>query len=160
MSTRVAVYPGSFDPPTNGHVDIVRRTLKVFDHVIVTVATNINKNPLFSKDERVEVIREIFQDCPGVEVDSFDGLLVDYLKSKGATVVVRGLRAVADFEYEFQMATVNRKLYPKIEMLYMMSGEEYFYVSSQVVREVAKLGGPLADFVPPVVARRLREKLS
>lgn len=157
MST-VAVYPGSFDPPTNGHVDIVNRALQVFDRVIVAVATNVNKNALFTKDERVALIRETFQDEPRVEAESFDGLLVDYMKKRGTLVVIRGLRAVADFEYEFQMATVNRKLYPGVEMFYMMSGEEFFYVSSQVVREVAKLGGPIADFVPPVVKARLEEK--
>jgi pantetheine-phosphate adenylyltransferase len=158
MNNRVAVYPGSFDPPTNGHVDIVRRALKVFDRVIVAVATNINKQPLFTKAERVEVIRECFRDEPAVEVDCFEGLLVDYMRRQGLTVVIRGLRAVSDFEYEFQMATMNRKLFPGFDMFYMMSGEEFFYVSSQVVREVAKLKGSVAEFVPPPVERRLREK--
>lgn len=158
MKPRVAVYPGSFDPPTNGHVDIIRRARKVFDRVIVAVATNVRKTGLFTKDERVALIRECFQNDPAVEADCFEGLLVDYMRRKGLSVVIRGLRAVSDFEYEFQMATMNRKLHPGFDMFYLMSGEEFFYVSSQVVREVAQLGGSVAEFVPPAVERRLREK--
>jgi len=158
MNNRVAVYPGSFDPPTNGHIDIIRRARKVFDRVIVAVATNTNKNPLFTKAERVDLIRECFRDEPTVEVECFEGLLVDYMRRRGMTVVIRGLRAVSDFDYEFQMATMNRKLFPGFDMFYLMSGDEFFYVSSQIVREVAKLKGSVAGFVPAPVERRLREK--
>ena len=159
MTATVAIYPGSFDPPTNGHVDIIERGLKVFDRIVVAVATNIKKKPLFTKKERVELIHAVFADDPRVEVESFDGLLVNYMRHKGSGVVIRGLRAVSDFEYEFQMATMNRKLYPGMETFFLMSGEGHFYLSSQVVREVAQLEGSVKGLVPDVVVERLREKL-
>ena len=159
MSEVVAIYPGSFDPPTNGHVDMVRRALKVFDRIVVAVATNVNKATLFSKEERVALIREVFDDEPRVDAEAFDGLLVDNMRRRGANVVIRGLRAVSDFEYEFQMASMNRKLFPGMETFFLMAGEDNFYISSQVVREVAQLDGPVTGLVPEVVGKRLREKM-
>lgn len=159
MTTDVAVYPGSFDPLTNGHVDIIRRGLKVFDRVVVAVATNIRKQSLFSKEERIHLVQETFADEPRVEAATFEGLLVDYMRRRGATAVIRGLRAVSDFEYEFQMANVNRKLLPQMETLFLMTGEEHFYVSSHIVRELAYLGGDVTGLVPPVVAEHLRRKM-
>ncbi len=156
---RVAIYPGSFDPLTNGHVDIVRRAREIFDRLVVTVAVNSHKQPLFSINERLEMLREALGDDPGIEFDSFDGLLVDYARKCQIPVVVRGLRAVSDFEYEFQMASINRKLAPELKTVFMMAGEEYFYISSHLVREVATLGGPVDALVPPIVLQRLRERL-
>ncbi len=158
--SRLAIYPGSFDPVTNGHVELIRRGLGVFDRIVVAVATNAEKSALFSKSERVDLLREVFAEVKAIEVDSFEGLLVDYMQQRNAAVVMRGLRAVSDFEYEFQMATMNRKLYPGMETCFMMAGEEHFYVSSKVVREVAQLGGPVEQFVPPVVVGRLRAKVN
>ncbi len=155
---RVAIYPGSFDPLTNGHVDMVRRGLQVFDRIIVGVATNPAKKTLFSKPERVELIQESFRGEPRVDVECFDGLLVDFMRRKGLRTVIRGLRAVSDFEYEFQMVHMNRKLLPGMESFFMMAGEEHFYLSSQMVREVAFFGGDITHVVPPFVARRLQEK--
>ncbi len=155
----LAVYPGSFDPITNGHVDIVGRTLKVFEKVVVAVARSNAKNSMFSVEERVEMIRETFLDQPRVLVESFSGLLVDYLKARRVLAVVRGLRAVSDFEYEFQMANMNRKLHPECETLFLMTGHHYFYVSSRMIREVASLGGCLEDLVPPHIEHLLRAKL-
>jgi pantetheine-phosphate adenylyltransferase len=155
----VAVYPGSFDPFTNGHLDIVIRGLKVFDRLIVALASNSEKSSLFPLRERAEMIREIFRDDPRVEVDSFSGLLVDYLRRKKATAVIRGLRAVSDFEYEFQMANMNRKLYPEAETFFLMTGHDVFYVSSRLVKEVAGLGGCLDGLVPDSVRKRLLEKM-
>lgn len=158
--TNVAVYPGSFDPITNGHIDLVERTLRVFDRVIVAIATNPGKdNSLFSTAERVQMIREVFKDAgKRVQVDSFEGLLVDYAERVGAQVIIRGLRAISDFEYEFQMAMMNRELKPNIETLFMMTGESYFYLSSRLVKEVVSLGGDVATFVPKTVLKKLREK--
>jgi pantetheine-phosphate adenylyltransferase len=156
---RIAVFPGSFDPLTNGHVDIVERSLQIFDRVIVAVAFNANKDSaLFTPEERVEMIREATRD-PRVIADSFSGLLVDYVEASGAQAILRGLRAVADFEYEFQMALMNRHLKPKIETLFVMAGEAHFYTSSRLVKEVAALGGDIRGLVPPVAHRRLLEKL-
>ena len=154
----VAVYPGSFDPLTNGHVDIAARALTIFDRIVIAVAVNNAKNSLFSVEERTEMIREEFKDNPLVEVESFSGLLVEYLKSRQANAVVRGLRAVSDFEYEFQMANMNRKLYPEAETLFLMTGQRYFYVSSRMVREIASLNGCLNGLVPDHVALRLQRK--
>ncbi len=151
----IAVYPGSFDPLTNGHVDIVGRALKIFDRLIVAIAVNNAKSSMFSVEERRDMIQETFKDQPRVDVDSFAGLLVEYLKSRQAIAVIRGLRAVSDFEYEFQMANMNRKLYPEAETLFLMTGHKYFYVSSRMIREVASLGGCLSDLVPGHVASRL-----
>jgi pantetheine-phosphate adenylyltransferase len=154
----VAVYPGSFDPITNGHLDIIGRGLSVFDHVIIAILENVEKRPLFTTDERVAIIREAYRGEPRVSVDTFSGLLVDYAERVGATVIVRGLRAISDFEYEFQMALMNRRLDPHIETVFMMPAESYSYVSSRLVKEVFQLGARVDELVPPVVVRRLREK--
>lgn len=156
--SRIAVYPGSFDPLTNGHVDIIRRGARMFDRIIVAILLNADKSAVFSSDERASIIREVFRDTPSVEADTFDGLLVDYMKAKGANVIVRGLRAVSDFEYEMQMALMNRHLSGEIETVFMMPAEEYTYVSSRLVKEVAALGGSVKGLVPDVVARRLTEQ--
>lgn len=154
----VAVYPGSFDPITNGHYDIIARGLSVFDEVIIAILLNVDKSPLFTVAERVELIRETYKGDRRVRVDTFSGLLVDYAERVGASVIVRGLRAISDFEYEFQMALMNRRLNPRIETVFMMPAEGYSYVSSRLVKEVFQLGGPVTELVPTVVERRLREK--
>jgi pantetheine-phosphate adenylyltransferase len=154
----LAVFPGSFDPITNGHLDIVDRGLAVFDRVRMAILMNPEKQPLFSVDERVAIIREAYRGNPRVEVDAFSGLLVDYANRVGASVIIRGLRAISDFEYEFQMALMNRRLNPQIETVFMMPAESYSYVSSRLVKEVFQLGGRVSDLVPPVVERRLSEK--
>ncbi len=154
---RTAIYPGSFDPLTNGHLSIIQRALQMFDRLIVAVAVNPKKVPLFTVDERKALIREACPD-PRVEVDAFQGLLVEYAKGRGVNVLLRGLRAVSDFEYEFQLANMNRKLAPGIETVFMMTGEDYFYVSSQLVREVALFGGDVQGLVPPCVLEGLRAK--
>jgi pantetheine-phosphate adenylyltransferase len=154
----LAVFPGSFDPITNGHLDIIARGLHVFDSVRVAILVNAEKRSLFTAKERVEIIREAYRREPRVSVDTFSGLLVHYGRRVGATVIVRGLRAVSDFEYEFQMALMNRRLDPQIETVFMMPAESYSYVSSRLVKEVFELGGRVRDLVPPVVERRLREK--
>jgi pantetheine-phosphate adenylyltransferase len=155
--TRTAVYPGSFDPITNGHTDLVRRCLNVFDRVVVAVSFNPHKDAAwFTPDERVAMIREVFApERDRVEAEKFSGLLVSYAISKGASAVVRGLRAVADFEYEFQMTAMNRHLRPEIETIFMMTGESHYYVSSRLVKEVAGLGGNVAGLVPDVVLPKL-----
>lgn len=155
---RIAIYPGSFDPPTNGHLSIIRRGLEVFDGLVVAVAHNPAKSPLFSPEERVELLREAVGGDPRVEFDRFEGLLVDYARRRGVYVVLRGLRAVSDFEYEFQLANMNRKLEPAIDTLFMMTGEDSFYISSRFVREVATLGGNVGGMVPPNVLRKLDER--
>ena len=159
MST-LAVYPGSFDPLTNGHVDIISRGARLFDRIIVAILVNAEKAPLFSMPERVEIARAVFVDQPHVEVDTFDGLLVDYVERRRAQVIVRGLRAVSDFEFEFQMALMNQRLNPKIETVFMMPAEQYTYISSRLIKEVVALGGKVHGLVPDVVERRLREKHS
>jgi pantetheine-phosphate adenylyltransferase len=153
-----AIYPGSFDPMTNGHLDMVRRGLAMFDRVVLAIANNENKSHLFSLDERVEMARACVGDLPGVEVDTFDGLLVDYANHKGIGVLLRGLRAVSDFEYEFQLATMNRKLADNVETVFMMTSEESFYLSSRLIREVARLGGEVEAMVPAPVLEGLRGK--
>jgi pantetheine-phosphate adenylyltransferase len=155
---RIAVYPGSFDPITNGHVDIIERGVRLFDRVVVAILRNIEKSPLFSVDERVEIARRVFADVPTVEVDTFDGLLVEYARRRGATAIVRGLRAISDFEYEMQMALMNRRLYPDVETVFMMPAETYSYVSSRLVKEIFALGGNIAGLVPPLVEARLHER--
>jgi len=154
----VAVYPGSFDPITNGHLDIIERGLSVFDEVIIAILVNLDKSPLFTVAERVELIRETYKGDRRVRVDTFSGLLVDYAERVGASVIVRGLRAISDFEYEFQMALMNRRLNPRIETVFMMPAEGFSYVSSKLVKEVFQLGGPVNELVPAVVERRLTEK--
>jgi pantetheine-phosphate adenylyltransferase len=155
---RLAVYPGTFDPLTNGHVDIILRGSKLVDRIIVAMLVNPEKAPLFSVDERVETAREVFSAHPNVEVDTFDGLLVEYARRKGANVIVRGLRAISDFEYELQMALMNRRLYPDVETVFMMPGEAYTYLSSRLVKEVFALGGSITGLVPDIVEARLRRK--
>jgi pantetheine-phosphate adenylyltransferase len=154
----MAVYPGSFDPITNGHLDIIARGLSVFDEVTIAILLNPEKQPLFTVEERVEIIGEAFAGESRIKVDTFSGLLVDYAEKIGATVIVRGLRAISDFEYEFQMALMNRHLNPRIETVFMMPAERYSYLSSRIVKEVFQLGGGVRELVPPVVERRLREK--
>jgi pantetheine-phosphate adenylyltransferase len=159
MST-LAVYPGSFDPVTNGHVDIIARGGRLFDRIIVAILVNAEKAPLFTIDERVEIARLVFKDQPNVEIDTFDGLLVDYMDKRQANVIVRGLRAVSDFEFEFQMALMNRRLDSKIETVFMMPAEQYTYISSRLIKEVFTLGGRVHGLVPDIVEARLREKVS
>jgi pantetheine-phosphate adenylyltransferase len=154
----LAVFPGSFDPITNGHLDIVDRGLAVFDRVRLAILMNPEKQPLFSIQERVGLIREAYHGNPRVEVDTFSGLLVDYAERAGASVIIRGIRAISDFEYEFQMALMNRRLNPRIETVFMMPAESYSYVSSRLVKEVFQLGGRVRDLVPPIVERKLSEK--
>jgi pantetheine-phosphate adenylyltransferase len=154
----LAVYPGTFDPITNGHVDILRRSLKIFDRVVVALAENIRKTPLFSLAERRAMIAEALDRDPRLEVDAFQGLLAEYCRRRGATVVIRGLRALADFEYEFQLAHMNRRLAPDVETMFLMTGEDSFYVSSSLVKEVALMGGDVSRMVPPNVADALAEK--
>ncbi len=160
-SERTAVYPGSFDPLTLGHDDIVRRSLKLVDRLIVTVAYTATqvKQPLFEVRERVELLERVYADEPRVEVSSFQGLLVDFARSMSAPIIIRGLRAVSDFEYEFQMALMNRSLWPEIEVIFMAPASQYTFLSSSLVREVARLGGRVADFVPPVVLDALIERV-
>ncbi|MGC8763453.1 MAG: pantetheine-phosphate adenylyltransferase [Acidobacteriota bacterium] len=154
----VAVYPGSFDPVTNGHVDLVLRGTGIFQKVIVAVLRNTQKQSLFSVEERVSLLKESLGGIERVEVDAFDGLLVEYARSKGARHILRGIRAVSDFEYEFQMALMNRRLAPDVETVFLLPREEYTYLSSRLVREVALLGGPLEGLVPPPVLAMLRER--
>jgi pantetheine-phosphate adenylyltransferase len=157
MST-LAVYPGSFDPLTNGHVDIISRGARLFDRIIVAILVNAEKSPLFTMDERVDITRSVFKAHSNVEVDTFDGLLVDYVERRDAQVIVRGLRAVSDFEFEFQMALMNRRLRPKIETVFMMPAEQYTYISSRLIKEVFSLGGRVEGLVPDLVEQRLRGK--
>jgi pantetheine-phosphate adenylyltransferase len=156
----LAVYPGSFDPLTNGHVDIIGRGARLFDRIIVAIAVNAEKAPLFTMDERVEIARTVFRDQPTVEVEAFDGLLVDYVARRRADVIVRGLRAVSDFEFEFQMALMNRRLNGNVETVFMMPAEQYSYISSRLIKEVFALGGQVHGLVPDMVEMRLREKVS
>jgi pantetheine-phosphate adenylyltransferase len=160
MKTSIALYPGSFDPVTNGHLDLIERGEKMFDLLIVAVLRNAEKQPLFSVSERVEMLREVTKPWNSVEVDVFDGLLVEYARKRGAGVILRGIRAISDYEYELQMALMNRKLEPRLETVFMLPGETYSYLSSKLVREIAQLGGPLEGLVPPIVAERLRGKIS
>jgi pantetheine-phosphate adenylyltransferase len=159
MTERIALYPGSFDPLTNGHLDILSRARRLADRVIVAILENDSKTPLFSVAERIEMIREIVRDDPSTPVRSFSGLLVDFARDSGATLIVRGLRAVSDYEYELQMALMNRRLIPSIETVFLMAKEEYSYVSSRLVKEVARLGGDVSGLMPESVRRRLVAKL-
>ena len=158
MKSILAVYPGTFDPFTNGHQDILERALRIFPRMIVAVSGNPEKAPLFTLEERMEIIRDAVRDMQGVRVDAFHTLLVDYVKTQGATVVIRGLRAISDFEYEFQMALMNRRIAEDIETVFLMPHEAYTYLSSRLVKEVALLGGTVKGLVSPVVERMLRER--
>jgi len=154
----IAIYPGSFDPLTNGHLDIIHRGARLFDRIVVAVLVNLEKAPLFTVPERVEILRDAFRERTNVEVDTFDGLLVDYARRRHASVIVRGLRAVSDFEFEMQMALMNRRLNGDVETVFMMPAEPYTYVSSRLVKEVVALGGSVHGLVPDSVEARLREK--
>lgn len=154
----MAVYPGAFDPITNGHIDVINRALNIFDRVIITVAVNPAKKPLFTIEERVEMIRETINENPRVEIDTFTGLLVDYVNNCRANIIVRGLRAVSDFDYEFQMALMNRRLNRNIETVFLMTGLRWIFISSTLIKEVASLGGSMEGLVPEAVCRRLKEK--
>jgi len=158
--TRIALFPASFDPVTNGHLDLIRRTRKVFDEVVVAVVENVDKRGgTFTIEERLEMLREVLADDSGVRVESFGGLVVDFAEQLGAAAIIRGLRAMSDFEYEFEMALMNRHLKPGIEILFMMTSLECLYVSSSRLKELAQFGVDIAEFVPPVVAKQLRERL-
>jgi pantetheine-phosphate adenylyltransferase len=155
---RIAIYPGTFDPITNGHIDVVQRSLNIFDKVIMAVSNNPEKKPLFTLEERIEMIREAIGNWERFEVDSFQGLLVNYAVQRKATTIIRGIRAVSDFEYEFQMALMNRRLNPSVETVFMMPNEEYSFLSSRIVKEVTSLGGSVKGLVPEIVEKKLREK--
>jgi pantetheine-phosphate adenylyltransferase len=155
---KTAIYPGTFDPVTNGHVDLVRRSCVIFDRVIVSIAPSPRKGPLFGIEERIAMMREATKDIRGVEVEAFQGLLVEHVIAKGANAIIRGLRAVSDFEYELQMALMNRRLSDEVETVFMMPSEEYSFLTSSVIKEVAGYGGNVDGLVPPNVAKLLREK--
>ncbi|MFA5645109.1 MAG: pantetheine-phosphate adenylyltransferase [Candidatus Ratteibacteria bacterium] len=157
---KTAVYPGSFDPVTNGHIEIVERSQKFIECIIIAVAHNPQKKSLFSFEERAEMLKEVFKDYDNVRVESFDGLLVDYLRRKKVSLVIRGLRAVSDFDYEFQMALTNRQFMEEVETIFLMPREEYLYLSSSMVRQIAQFHGSIKKFVPEIVAQRLREKFT
>jgi len=155
---KIAVYPGTFDPITNGHCDLVWRGLKLFDGVILAVATNGSKDPLFTVEERLEMLTKTFEGVPNVEVDSFDGLLVDYVVSRGADTILRGLRAVSDFEYEFQLGLMNRKLNKNVQTVFLMTGLRWIFISSSIIKEAARFGGDTQGMVPDIVHERLKDK--
>jgi pantetheine-phosphate adenylyltransferase len=155
---KTAIYPGSFDPITNGHLDLIERGLKIFDEIIVAIAENPVKKPLFTIEERVELIREVLEDHPRVRIDHFTGLLVDYVRRQNTNVILRGLRAVSDFDYEFQLALMNRRLAPEIETVFLMTSLKWVFLSSSILKEAVSLGGMVEDIVPPVVFQRLRDK--
>ncbi len=159
MKSILAIYPGSFDPVTNGHLDLIGRSTKIFDRMIVAVLRNLDKDPLFTLQERLEMLQEVTRPWPNVEVDVFDGLLVDYARRRNAQVILRGIRAFSDYEYELQMALMNRKLEPQIETVFLMPAEAYSYLSARLVREIARLGGRIHGLVPPAVEQRLRAKV-
>lgn len=159
MHKGLAIYPGSFDPTTNGHLDLIERGSKIFEHLGVAILRNMEKTPMFSVAERLEMLRELTAHLANVRIDTFDGLMVEYAKSRNATCILRGIRAISDYEYELQMALMNRKLEPTLETVFMMPADKYSYVSSRLVREVAQAGGPVRGLVPEIVEQRLREKL-
>ncbi len=156
--SRTAIYPGTFDPITNGHLDVLQRTLKIFDNVIVAVAPSKNKIPLFTIEERIAFISEAIKELPGARVEAFSSLLVDYAKGTGSVALIRGLRAVSDFEYEMQIALMNRRISPDVETVFMMPSEEYTFLSSTIVKEVASFGGPVTGLVPDIVETALKKK--
>ncbi len=155
---RLAVYPGSFDPVTNGHVNLIRRAASIFNPLVVAVATNVKKLDCFTREDRIEMLRAVTADIPGVRIDAFEGLLVDYVARTGARIVVRGLRAMSDFEFEFQMAHMNHKLAPGVETVFLVTGADEFFISSSVVREIASMGGNVAGLVPDIVRERLEAR--
>lgn len=159
IKEHVGLYPGSFDPITYGHLDLVERALRVVDRLVLAVLRNEHKNPLFTPEERMEMLREATSQYPNVEVDWFDGLLIDYARAKGTTVIIRGIRAISDYEYELQMALMNRRLAPEIETMFMMAGEAYSFISSRLVKEVFRLGGSITGMVPPGVEERLKQRM-
>jgi pantetheine-phosphate adenylyltransferase len=159
-ATVIAIYPGSFDPITSGHLDVIERGSRLFDRLIVAILLNDEKDPLFSVEERMEMLREVLNAFPNVEVDHFEGLLVDYASARGATVLLRGIRAISDYEKELQMALMNRRLRPEIETLFLMAGEAHSFISSRLVKEVIGLGGNIKGLVPPAVEARLRKRFS
>ncbi|MBI5196975.1 MAG: pantetheine-phosphate adenylyltransferase [Nitrospirae bacterium] len=156
--SRIAVYPGTFDPITRGHQDIVKRSLRIFDRIIVAIGPNPKKAPLFTLPERVSMLQEVFKNLPGVSIRSFDGLLVDFVRIEGAHAIIRGLRAISDFESEFQMALMNRKLDEEIETVYLMPSEEYSYLTSSLIKEIAQFGGDISPLVSPIVKEMLEKK--
>jgi pantetheine-phosphate adenylyltransferase len=158
MSSKIAVYPGTFDPITNGHLSILTRALKIFDKLIIALLNNPQKIPLFTMDERIQMIREVLKDQLNVEIDSYNGLLVDYVVSKRSNAIIRGLRAMSDFEYEFQMALMNRKLNREVQSIFLMTDYKWFYTSSTIIKEAASLGGDVSGLVPPIVCKKLKEK--
>ncbi len=158
MSSKVVIYPGTFDPITNGHISVVARALKIFDQIVIAILNNPNKVPLFSMEERIQMIREVLKDQKHVEVDSFNGLLVDYVIQKKTNVVIRGLRALSDFEYEFQMALMNRKLNREVQSIFLMTDYKWFYTSSTIIKEAASLGGDVSGLVPAIVCKKLKRK--
>jgi len=158
MSSKVVIYPGTFDPITNGHISIISRALKVFDRLVIAILNNPQKLPLFTMEERIQMIREVLKDQRRVEVDSFNGLLVDYVIQKKTNVVIRGLRALSDFEYEFQMALMNRKLNREVQSIFLMTDYKWFYTSSTIIKEAASLGGEVSGLVPPIVCKKLKQK--
>lgn len=160
MNRHIAIYPGSFDPFTHGHMDVVRRGLEIFDTVVIAVANNSEKNSLFTVVERVEMINRLVEDNPRVRVETFDGLLVDYVVEKKARVILRGLRAVTDFEFEFQLAQMNHTVCQQVETLFMMTSPKFAYLSSSIVKEVGRLGGDISKFVPPLVRDELEKKFN
>lgn len=160
MTKCLAIYPGTFDPITNGHLSIIKRGLKIFERLIIAILHNPQKTPLFTLEERIEMIRDSIQGIPNVEVDYFDGLLIDYALRKNATVILRGLRAMSDFEYEFQMALMNRKLNREIQSVFLMTDYKWFYTSSTIIKEAARFGGDVSGLVPDIVNRKLKEKFS
>jgi pantetheine-phosphate adenylyltransferase len=155
----LAIYPGSFDPPTNGHLDLIERGAKIFEELVVAILRNPEKTPMFSVGERLGMLRELTANLKNVRIATFDGLMVEYAKSQGATCILRGIRAISDYEYELQMALMNRKLEPTLETVFMMPADKYSYISSRLVREVAQAGGPVKGLVPEVVEQKLREKI-
>jgi pantetheine-phosphate adenylyltransferase len=159
MNKGIAIYPGSFDPPTNGHLDLIQRGSKIFEELVVAILRNSEKSPMFSVAERLEMLRALTADLKNVRIDTFNGLMVEYAKSIDAVCILRGIRAISDYEYELQMALMNRKLEPTLETVFMMPADKYSYVSSRLVREVAQAGGPVKGLVPEVVEQKLREKL-
>ena len=160
LNKRVAIYAGTFDPMTRGHEDLVRRAVSLFDHLIVAIAASLAKRPFFDLDERVEMAREVLQPYSNAEVCSFDGLLMDFLHARGAKVILRGLRAASDFEYEFQMAGMNRNLYPEVETIFLTPSEQYMFISATMVREIAVLGGDVSKFVQPAICDRLTRRVA